>query len=475
MTTASSIDLGALRTRIERLRSAVGQDGALIAYAVAGVQRLIFLSSRQVAIRNASQLVQAFDRWVAENHSLSVVFARGGRGLLLARTDQSARIQGELRAHFDKQTEDASLSLTQVPYDPSAEADCLRWLWRVAEARKDQAPLPRAPLPRKTGMGLCANCHIRDGTLSPLGYIPDPTPEMTICSACVKLLGREGRHNSHLAELAPHGALACLSADGNNMGQLFEDLPDLPAVAAVSQAVGQTFERAVAAMREALPADQRARGIVPSSTGGDDVRLFFSPRQLEALVGALSRTVDQGLQAAQRGLAPLGLKQRLDRVGIGVGVLISPYKSHALRQLDLAHEAERQAKRLCHEPEGPRSAAQLIILSGQDAVHDDSSQGPPLPLDHDRAGSWAHLLRSARALTCVQTSQRAAMRQAGRQLRGEERVLANLFCAQLARVKEWQRYFDAIQVDWRDRTEVEAHMPTERTYALAQLLQREAS
>jgi hypothetical protein len=234
--------------------------------------------------------------------------------------------------------------------------------------------------------------------------------------------------------------------------------------------VGRIFHQAIEAIVDALPPEQRKEGIVPSSTGGDDVRLFFNPLRIEDVVGALFRTVDQGFAQARRALKGLGQDDKLGKVGLGVGVLISPYKSHALRQLEIAHEAERQAKRLCRERGGPRSAAQLILLSGQDEVHDERGLEPPLSLDHEREGSWTHLMHRAKALTRVPSSQRSAMRQARRQLQGEERVLENLFCAQLARTPAWQRYFEDIRVDWRDRGEVVAHMPTERTYALAQLL-----
>lgn len=463
-------DVVAIQQRMFEVRRQAGANAHLLAYSVAGVQRLIFTSNRQRAIHASSELLLRFDAGLREERG-DVIFAGGGRGLLLVADDRLTATKEDLQRRLSSMTTDVSLSLVAVPFEPARETASLRWLWQVATTRKDSAPVPRTPLPTKTGDDLCVSCNKQDGVHAAADCnIPDAAPGQSVCDSCKRLMdrGRDARRrNSHLSEVAAGNRICVLSADGNGLGQLFELLPTLESLAAVSRAVTEVFPQAVRALVQ-----EEDDQIVAPITGGDDIRAFFSPYRMERVVPSLEQKIRAGLDRAGQALHALpngsDLSRQLARVGLGMGLIIAPHKFPVLRLLDRANHAEDQAKDACRGRR-LRSAAQLcVLISGDERTRQD----PPLSLDPDAsAGSeWSTLYQRVWALCHVPRSQRAALRSDLRDSDRAQPEVLNLFRYQVARSRLWQRYFEQIGTDWRLWREVDAHVPAEREQALADLL-----
>lgn len=451
--------------RVDSVRAAAGEGAHLMAYAVGGIQRLVFMSDRQGGIRAASKLVRDFDKWVMDEsipRRLGTVLAAGGRGLLLVPRDQGARVEGELRGKFEKLIHDAPLSVVSVPFDPNNEEKSLRWLWAVADARKDDAPPRSTAVPTSTGADLCMSCHRRDGAVDASRYVRDAAG-MRVCDICQYLFKideqnrRSDQGNYDLASVAHDGRLAVVSADGNRMGQFFQSRSSLQSLAVASAVVSDVFTNAMSEACKVVRDDR----IVAPLTGGDDIRAFLDPRDLEAFVGTLSSSlhslIDQWASKTDPGLA---------KVGIGVGVVVAPTRFPALRLLDHAHQMEDRAKSYGRSMAW-RSMAEIDVLVSGNELSEPRDRGaePSVELPD----GWRALMKRARMLAQVSSSQRTSIRDAARRLVSERREFENFFRYQVARHQKWQDYFESTGVNWRNATEVSTNIPSERLHALADL------
>lgn len=465
-----------LRTAIQRTDRALQQAGPnpwLVAYDVNGIQALITANSRPIAMKGASELLKAFDQTYLRKPE--TLFAGGGRGMLiLSSQDQANALEQALTDQFRARTHGGVLATARAPFQRAEEAASLALLRLRLDLAKDSAPAPGGSLP--TGrQDACADCDAFQAIT--VSTRPNADGER-ICQRCAAFIrtGQDAAENrGSLVALSNSPQVAVISADGNNLGQLFSKLSTLRACAAVSALVGEVFTQAQEAA--AKPIGNR---LISVASGGDDVRAFLAPSDGLAYVETLTRQVEEGLELAAGMLSPhLSPEEKaaLQTAGLGVGLLIADATFPASRLISLAHGLEDNAKVRCRDEStrrGWRSGLDLALMTaGELQVEErdprDTRDGRPFSLD---ARQWPITLKQAGELCKVESSQRAWISELNRMETAEAH---NLFRYQVARSKKWQAYFDTIKVRWQNKMDVVEHMPRPGLLTLARLLEKHPS
>ncbi len=458
-----------LKARVSSARDRVAdakRDGAgshrLLGYDVNGIQEYITANSRPIAMRGASMLITEFD---AQQSKAGALFAGGGRGLFLVTEKRAKELLVELPRAYAERTVTGVLAAAAVPWGTDERA-ALQWLKLELQRAKDEARAPSDDLPGAKGEQ-CARCRMHIATTLH-AFSNEREPER-VCLRC-DTITKQGRRSSDAADqhglsLASlfkpgekTGFVAAISADGNNMGRLFDALDTLEATAAMSAAVAWLFASAHEAAIAAAGVSEREY-IAPIS-GGDDIRVFLAPRYVERYVRTLARTIEDGansfgdLSGALRGDAVKLAKT----IGVGIGVTVAGDKTSASWMLQRAHDLERSAKKRCLE--GHRSAVDYAWVSTGEAYLDGASSRRegrgdrrPIPLDGVR---WEAMVKHTRALAEVPASQRSVI---ARQRSMSDVEFANLFRYQVARSPKWQSWYADIGSDWRDARRVIDDMP----------------
>lgn len=460
------VEIEAILTRVDKARSAAGPK-VLIGFEMHGIQELLLVSRKQPGIRGASELVRKFG---TRCRALpGVIFSDAGRGALLVRQADHDSTIAKVQAEFDASIPLASLTAVGVPFNEEDQAGSLRWLRRAMDARSDCRASPIWSPGAVGGATLCQSCFRREGKHK-VSW-PDEKDLVLICGICRQMFGSDPERGEDsardLSKLAQSGRLAMISADGNRFGDLFSEVETLAGYAATSGAVALVFLQALVAAGQTVSAD---RALVPY-TGGDDVRVFIDA---PAAAGFVTVFVDslQGY-AAEAGemiaAVDSGAGRRVRGIGIGIGMAIASPDLPATRLARLAHTLERRAKRFCDES-GERSAIDLafFVNGGEMDWQRDDTSGV---LDFSNGGrSWKAFLRRASSLARhVSTSQRSQLL-SGRQASDEE--FANQFLYQIAQAPEWKRYFQDIEIDWRDADLAVAAAPDRRDHEMARVLGR---
>jgi hypothetical protein len=486
-----------------RVANAVAEAGAtpwLVGYDANGIQELITASGRPISMRGASEAILGFDEAIrgfegaAGDDKLSI-FAGGGRGVVLARSGEEAdRRARELVDRYRAATRGGVMATCAVPLERGVDAEgrSIRWLRHRLEIAKDEALPPGGRLPEDKAHE-CVYCHRYLGENE---RTRDGRTEM-LCTQCGTMLdrghdaGRErgdrfGEMSNSIANMACEGWIAAISADGNNLGGMFELLGSLVELAVVSEAIADIFQTA---QDQALhEIDERFR--LPLLTGGDDVRAFIPPDNVLGYVDALAAGVETGAAshagaARDAGVILPATAKALGDVGIGIGAVIASVYYPARRLIAHAHVLERSAKAACRV-RGWRSGFDFAIITNEDAmiekpVRTGAGIGPrPLA---PRTPDWATALDRARALAKIPRAQIAALAATvgfvdecdpsgppAAQPASDESELANLLRYQVARSSAWQAWYEACGIDWRDRNDVVVHRPTRDMLELARLL-----
>jgi hypothetical protein len=454
-----------VQQRIDAARSLVGDRPVLLGYDANGIQALITASGRPLAMLGASSTISAFDLWASA--SPSTIFAGGGRGIELIAADQAPARARRLVERFRADTHGGVLVTATVPFDPTAERDCLRWLRQQLEIAKDQAPpvgedCDERRFPR-TKAEQCDDCreyrasehHNHEGE--------------AICRRCHAML-QAGRHNSQdideqvqsLLHLVPEGhRVAALSLDGNNLGDFFDSLLSLEETAAASQHIGTIFRDAGEHARKVLRTKHhrdvekyKHNKLVSLATGGDDLRVFLVDTDLLDYIDAFTQSLHAKADALAAAGGPFTFFKRF---GVGIGVVVADPHLPARRLLSHAHDLERSAKRLCHPGHTPQARSALdfaVLTAGEASIFDPLQRkdhdGRPHPCD----ASWTATCDRARALQQIPSTQRALLREAQST---DEPEFANLLRYQVARSTAWQRFYG--EPTWRDAKQVLAQRP----------------
>lgn len=467
---APIVDVEASRRRVARAIQNAGSEPWLVGFEAVGIQDLIAANGRPLAMQGASTLVDDFD---AENRDEArpegcggLVFAGGGRGLVVVPSAHVDASIDTLRRRYDEITCGGQLAVAKAPLDTKDPAASLRWLRLRLGGAKDRAEAPRVPVP-STHEQRCTDCKVRRIETTYQG----PEGAISSCTLCRKVVER-GRTMTKtrwtLEDLETEGAIAVVSADGNNLGALFENLRDLAENAICSDMVRAIFSLA---HQRALPPDQR---YVDPVVGGDDIRVFLPPEHLLAYVTTLACEVEalSRTMATQRGL-PATIAEAISKLGVGVGAVIAPYHYPASRLIDMAHSFEDTAKAASLQ-HGHRSAFDFLWLrSGQELsqgleiLEDQGTRPPALSLSSDR---WAAYLAKARALTEIPSSQRSMLIQPEHQSI-DDAELANRYRYQVVRHVAWKRWFEECGVDWRDENALAMNLPDQRLADVADLLE----
>ncbi|HEU4727523.1 MAG TPA: hypothetical protein VFT22_06535 [Kofleriaceae bacterium] len=490
----TATELKAIADKVARAMAAAGNDPWLVGYDANGIQELIAASGRPIAMRGASEAILQFDK-EARGGELTI-FAGGGRGVALARSREAADQLGrELVRRYRAITHGGVMASAAVPFrrGGDAEAQSIRWLRDRLEIAKDEALPPGGKLPasRETE---CTDCHSYHGT-------PRKRDEQIelVCARCLAMQDR-GRHaisfgggrremSQSIAEIAEEGRIAVISADGNNLGALFESLGTLVELAVVSEVVANSFRTAQKFALSCVSENKR----VPLLTGGDDVRAFIPPsavlRYVRTLVDGVESAVAEHAQAA-RNLISRGTADRLAKIGIGVGAVIADVYYPAWRLVEHAHKLEDSAKAACRK-HAWRSGFDFVIVTAEDQMTDKPDRALhctnllPLAMCTKR---WQAALEIAGALAKLPPAQLALVstasvmddehepdaatnepdRSQGSQISPEE--LGNLLCYQVARSREWQAWYAARGADWRDPKAVLEHRPKLDALQLARLI-----
>jgi len=439
----------------------------LLGFDANGIQELVTASSRPIAMRGASEMVRRFDQWV--NQQPGIIFAGGGRGLRMVSEDQVEATRTELLKKFGELTLGGVLAIAPAAWDSGQERDCLKLLQLRLGNAKDEAPRPQVPLVSRR-QDQCADCRLRRAEV--LSLKPDPQGERICrrCEAAIQLGRQTARKRAEagmtLEDIAEDGQVAVVSADGNNMGELFSTLETLEQHAACSAWVDEVFQ---GAHRDAIAVTGDS---ISPVTGGDDIRAFLSPSFLLEYVTHLAKNVGARADREQDGLRQFVAANRsaaklLSRIGIGIGAVVAPFHHPASRLVEYAHHFESRAKKICRgqDKQAVRSAFDFEILtSGQELSEGTAERGSePFKIP---TNDWEHLRKKARLLSQMPQHQLSQL------FRGHDRDEAeqrNLFRYQVARIKEWQAWFEGLGIDWRDQNEVDKHMPDPQLIKLAQL------
>jgi hypothetical protein len=515
MMAASAFDPGQIADRVSRALAAAGDRPWLVGYDANAIQELITASGRPISMRGASEVILDFDKEVRAREL--VIFAGGGRGVILARSADDASQRA--RAFVDRYravTRGGVMATCAVPLERRGdEARSIRWLRHRLEIAKDEALPPGGEL-SATKEVECAYCR----TYRAVRERKRDDEVERLCVQCDAMLdkgrdtGRQrgarfGEMSRSIADIATDGWIGVISADGNNLGAMFESLSTLVELAVVSEAVADAFRVAQEAALD--PIDEQKR--VPLVTGGDDVRAFLPPGDVLGYVERLTTAVESlaadHARAAEALISPK-IAMRLHKLGIGIGAVIASVYYPARRLVAYAHELEDSAKAGCRKHKW-RSGFDFTVVTTEDTMTDRpvralaSGDVRPLP---PCTPQWHAALRNVRALVQIPSAQLAILSAApvardggslglepdarsqeqptgGRDRGGADRdlaaqsedwrvsdeELANLLRYQVARSKEWQAWYDACDVDWRDPVKVFEHRPTRDVLELARLLE----
>lgn len=478
------IDPTTIRTRVEGAIRLAGEDAWLLGYDINDIQALVTASNRPITMRGASQAIKDFDK--SCKASPMSIFAGGGRGVELARSEADARARVEqLEETFRSATHGGVLAADAVPYRRDLEGASLTWLRRKLEIAKDTSPRPGGELPRDKE-GQCEDCSAFHGDQRVRGK----DEERVVCARCALLIGKArgtGEASQSLLEFARDRRIAAVSADGNNFGALFASLTSLEQMAVVSEAVADMFREAHG---EALNRNPSMKVLAPV-TGGDDIRAFLAPEGVLDYVEALVRGVERRADSAGDlgGVLTKEQKQDFLRIGVGVGAVVAGDHYPASRLMDYAHTLERSAKRICRAstgdnragPAGARSAFDFAILTSGEAQRSVEPTSPisggaqrrierPSPISME-PGAWTAALRSARALRGVPGAQRAVLAERATLPSFEE--FQNLLRYRIARSSEWLEWFKTCDVNWKDDAALLGHVNRVRVDLLDLLPTRE--
>jgi hypothetical protein len=492
--TVTAVDPKQIADDVTRTVAAAGATPWLVGYDANGIQELITASGRPISMRGASEAILAFDKEMSEGER--PIFGGGGRGVVLARSGEDAeRRERALVDRYRTITRGGVMATCAVPLERrgGAEAQSIRWLRHRLDLAKDAALPPAGDLP-DTKEAECAYCR------GYRGIRPRPREGRIdlVCVQCDAMLergrgiGREpgerfGDMSESIEGMATDGWIAVVSADGNNLGTLFESLATLVELAVVSRIVATSFRAAQNTAIAPIPEHKR----LTLMTGGDDVRAFLPPgdvlRYVPALVAAIESAVAGHVCAAGR-LLSAKVAESLGKLGIGIGAVIAHVYYPAWRLVAYAHELEGSAKAACRKHRW-RSGFDFAILTTEDAM----IGGPVRSLDPGDVRplapgteQWDRALRNARELARIPSAQltvlaaapaddtaaAAASTQDGKRPDdpNEGGELGNLLRYQVARSKAWRDWYAACDADWRDRHEVFARRPTRDALELARLL-----
>lgn len=460
-----------IEERLRRAREAAGNSPWLVGYDVNAIQEYVTANSRPVAMYGASQLIKSFD--AEQLRAPGTIFAGGGRGLLMLNHADAKECVETLPGKYAERTVGGVLATAKVPWDESKSGASLRWLRLALENAKDAASRPTDVAPRGK-RDQCERCRVFRAVER--RHVADEETEF-ICARCAATTatGRDEHNNRQsLVELSEDGKIAAISADGNNLGELFDSLDTLAATAAVSEAVREVFRHAHAA---ALARSGDKRHVAPI-TGGDDIRVFIAPSAVADYVYTLAREVERGAETLGDldGILRADQRRRFASLGVGVGVVVAGDRTSASWLMERAHKLERSAKSLCRpEKNGGRgrvrSALDFAVLTTDEAFSEGNAAaareaGDPRPLALDEA-TWLPFLARVRALREVPSAQRAVLAES-RNLGAEE--FANLFLYQVARSRKWQAWYESIGVRWSNRDEVLKNRPDGATVEFLRVL-----
>lgn len=452
----------------QRVAGALRSAGArpwLVGYDANGIQEIITSCGRPVSMRGASETITQFDRTAGDDPR--TIFAGGGRGVCLAGSEGEAKELAEaLGERFRDKTEYGVMAACYVPFDRDAEAESIRWLRHRLEIEKDAAYTPTPELPTQKELE-CAYCrqypacipHERDGEIE------------KVCKRCDKMIGEgreQGEMRRSLADIAEDQRIAAVSADGNNLGALFESLSSLEELAATSQAIKSIFARAHEKALEQVRKEKR----VPLMTGGDDVRAFLAPSRLLQYVETLGRTVTDEANAHVHALGDLlspDTADQLARLGVGIGAAVADVYYPAWRLMDYAHDLERNAKRSCYGGKEGSVFDFAVVRTEAVMVTDiEHARGKPDIRPLSLAGDeWSATLDKARSLGDIPGAQLGILA-AESTMTPEE--FGNLFRYQVARSDHWKRWYERCDVSWRDAEAVFKHRPDPGMFELLALL-----
>jgi hypothetical protein len=500
----NQVDGKSICDRVQLARIAAGDSPWLVGYDANGIQELITASGRPISMRGASEVLKSFDGW-AEDSELSI-FAGGGRGVFLARSEREAHETVRVLVNrYRDATRGGIMAACTVPLTigGSAEAQSIRWLRNLLDVEKDAAR-PHGGLLPDTKDAECAYCQVYRGTRR---RKRDDREEL-VCARCDAMLdqgqkvGRDrGSHKGEMslsiANIATRGRIAVVSADGNNLGALFASLHSLVELALVSKVVAAIFETASKRALECVGEEKR----VPLASGGDDIRAFLPPGSVLRYVTTLVDVVESSARDHARELHSLlspAVAEQLGKLGIGIGAVIADVYYPAWRLVEHAHALERSAKRASYQQgDGAtqlpaRSTFDFAVITTEAAMTDEPRRGPTdiRPL---RPGTeaWQIALRRAEALARIPSAQLSVLADAealelaaasyetasldehGRwsTLDADQAELRNVLCYQVARSPRWQAWFETCDIDWRIPENVVKHRPDSGTLELARLLE----
>lgn len=357
------------------LRETFGGDPplALVAFDTPGVHDFVFRVRRPVDVGGGSHLIADFTslkpttRRIRSVHQIvgslghppgSVVFAGGGRGLVVVPAHGAARLREGLEEVLRQATggdlETVTATVAAWPQDLGAAAA------PTAFANGGERPMSRYAATVSALMGRLSRARsTRErfaDTLPPkarrcdacrrrLATVPRPRAGEQLCVPCARRRELGGQLKKHadeartfedLAKKDPEdpdaptdNMIAVLYADGANVGRAFQELDSMARHRALSESVEEAFRAAYEEVRKipGLRGEEERLLCQAPIRGGDDLVVILPARAaLEASRGIV-RTVEAAFDSRHHPLlrdafadAPQGLRKRLDAFGVGIGI-----------------------------------------------------------------------------------------------------------------------------------------------------------
>lgn len=415
----------------------------LVSFDTDRIKEYLFVTNKLKEIRGGSALLTKLDaerekQLVARFGDQNLVYsAGGGAAILVPDNDAAESLRADVEREFVRRTVTASITGVVIPPEPKPGASFGERMKRAAEslrkAKRQKAEL--FSLPAEPYFYLCKSC----GRYPAAQRARDGSGDLLCASCAVKrqhgAQARSASYEQFVAWAKEHGdqswestdlpedldALGSLSSppnyvgfmalDGNQMGELLDRLPNVPAYGRYSKGLADLIREQVfaALQRYGKPREARAPFEI-ILIGGDDV-LLMTAADIALDVALVIALGFEGASAAL--LKQVGLDKERARLTLAGGVVLAHAGFPIAAMHELAEALLRSAKKECAQAKYETGALDFLVVSGGQTDLDEARAAIPHRRPY-RLQDMGNLLQHTRKLKAARfpTTQLQTMYQA---------------------------------------------------------------